>query len=329
MFRFALAASTLAIAAATLAAEPPLVPAFARFHAAEPTAESGRLLLGELNCTRCHAAEGGSPKGAPILDGVGARLQADWLREFLTNPPAARPGTTMPDVLADLGEAERAAAVEALVHFLASQKSGWKPPKLAKYSAPHTGGALFQRVGCAACHADPLKSEPSPNASRGGVGLARKPVPKYSYPALAPFLQSRSASPRRTDAGFLALLPQGGCRHRRLLLDTLDLAENDSRAPPRIQCRCRQSKGQRAPRSSGQPRLHRLYPLADQQPALEPPPLAALIGSRNACRLAAYPHSAPQRAALDKALAARCRNPMRRRARHALAALVLRLPPAR
>ncbi|MGY8691187.1 MAG: hypothetical protein ACKVHP_26040, partial [Verrucomicrobiales bacterium] len=93
-----------------------------------------------------HTHPSRTSKGAPILDGVGARLQPDWLRAYLTDPQKAHPGATMPDVLADKTQ------VDALVHFLVSQKDGWKAPRLGKYSAPHTGKKLFARIGCITCH---------------------------------------------------------------------------------------------------------------------------------------------------------------------------------
>ena len=90
---------------------------------------AGSLLLGELNCLSCHKPTAGNErsfakhvqtKQAPILDEVGARARPEFLREYLAAPHKAKPGTTMPDLLASVDESERAATVEALVHFLAS-----------------------------------------------------------------------------------------------------------------------------------------------------------------------------------------------------------------
>src|SRR5207245_2280468 len=109
----------------------------------------------ELNCTSCHAAEKGveaqiARKQAPILDRVGGRVRPSYLRAFLSDPHAVKPGTTMPDVLAALPEAEKAVAVEALVHFLAT--TGSLVEKAAEGKAIPNGKKLYHQVGCVACH---------------------------------------------------------------------------------------------------------------------------------------------------------------------------------
>ena len=74
----------------------------------------GNLLLGELNCTSCHQADASlatviQRKPAPVLDTVGSRVKPQYLLKFLADPQATKPGTTMPNVLAGVPEAERGA----------------------------------------------------------------------------------------------------------------------------------------------------------------------------------------------------------------------------
>jgi cytochrome c2 len=117
----------------------------------------GRVLLGELNCVACHAGgtigEGLLTKSAPNLDDVGARVTPQYLRTYLANPHDTKPGTTMPDMLQAVPEGQRAAAVEALVHFLAgrggpiNQRSSG-----ASLGELDHGRDLFHAVGCVACH---------------------------------------------------------------------------------------------------------------------------------------------------------------------------------
>lgn len=89
-------------------AQPPVVPGHARFYAeADPSVEAGLLLLGELNCISCHKpveslVSAFSIKKAPILDSVGSRIRSGFMMSFLDNPKAAKPGTTMPNVLAGM-----------------------------------------------------------------------------------------------------------------------------------------------------------------------------------------------------------------------------------
>lgn len=47
-------------------------------------------------CAACHTVQGSGGKVGPALDGIGARLDADYLEKWLRNPQAVKPGTTMP-----------------------------------------------------------------------------------------------------------------------------------------------------------------------------------------------------------------------------------------
>jgi mono/diheme cytochrome c family protein len=169
----------------------PIVAGFERFGAAPGVDASwaGRLLLGELNCTSCHAAEGEPHilrKQAPVLDGVGSRVKRTWLRQFLSDPHATKPGTTMPDVLAGMPEPDKERRVEALLHFLAStgNVSQTRPDRRL---VPN-GEKLYHQVGCVACHG------PLDGSAKPAVVLATS-VPlgdlagKYTIPSLIAFLK--------------------------------------------------------------------------------------------------------------------------------------------
>ena len=92
----------------------PLVVAFDRFHAKQPTAEGGRLLFNELGCANCHGGDTGLPaRRGPNLMDVTQRVQAGWLRAFLTDPAAD------PHELKNLVADPRHAAVVAKLSALA------------------------------------------------------------------------------------------------------------------------------------------------------------------------------------------------------------------
>ena len=183
---------------------PPRVPGFERFYTAplmtldeevipvDPVT-GGRLLLGELNCLSCHSAENEikevvSTKKAPILDEIGNRARVDWLREYLAKPHSIKPGTTMPDLIAALPEADRAGTVEALVHFLAT--TGSVTESHPDRGAAKKGADTFRKVGCAACHA-PLGDRPGDGKLADMATTI--PLPdvgkKYSVPSLMAFLK--------------------------------------------------------------------------------------------------------------------------------------------
>ena len=188
------------------AAEPtsPRVPGFERFYTAplmtldeevipvDPIT-GGRLLLGELNCLSCHAASNEikgvvSTKQAPILDEIGSRARVDWLREYLAKPHSVKPGTTMPDMIAALPEADRVGAVEALVHFFAT--TGSVTESHPDGAAGKKGVATFHKAGCVACHA-PIGDQPGDGKVADIATTVTLPDigKKYSVPSLMAFLK--------------------------------------------------------------------------------------------------------------------------------------------
>jgi mono/diheme cytochrome c family protein len=126
----------------------PAVPGFTRFHQAEPAnVEAGQLLYATLNCASCHGGLA-DVKSAPILDGVGLRVKRSYLKQFLSDPHATKPGTTMPNLFSD--DADKAAKVDALVHYLAS--TGTPTQTRPDGKGIGSGQQLYHKVGCVACH---------------------------------------------------------------------------------------------------------------------------------------------------------------------------------
>ncbi|MEZ6066426.1 MAG: hypothetical protein R3B90_12130 [Planctomycetaceae bacterium] len=79
---------------ADLEARRPIVPSFERFHATAggDMSAGGRLLLGELACSKCHMAGDNLSqqlltKEPPRLSEVGGR-RPEWMVRFLTDPHA-------------------------------------------------------------------------------------------------------------------------------------------------------------------------------------------------------------------------------------------------
>ena len=104
----------------------PLVPGFARFPAKDDAQQvaAGELLLGELGCVTCHAADEKMAaylpkKQAPVLTQVGGRVRVEWLRKFIADPASTKPGTTMPNPWSGIEAQRKQASVEALTHYLA------------------------------------------------------------------------------------------------------------------------------------------------------------------------------------------------------------------
>src|SRR5262245_5255212 len=181
-----LAVFAVALVSRAADAPHPIVPAFERFYTGGKVnaADGGRLLLAELNCVSCHADAAVARKQAPILDDVGTRVRVGWLKKFLTDPQAVKPGTTMPRMLA--GDPQRDFKIEALVHFLAS--TGTPPHDRVDLKGIVLGRDLYNKTGCVACH--------GPRDGAGQPVKVNVPVvplgdlkAKYTIRSLAEFLE--------------------------------------------------------------------------------------------------------------------------------------------
>jgi mono/diheme cytochrome c family protein len=175
---------------ASLYAEP-LVVAFDRFHAAQATADGGRLLYNELGCANCHGGETGlPPRRGPLLADVTARVQPGWLKSFLANPSAERAGTTMPHAL----PANDLQAVEAVVHYLGSLRKAPLSKKQIRVVNSERGRELFHTIGCVACHAPDAEFQP-PEGKPAAAEFTHRSVAhakldeKYALTSLADFLR--------------------------------------------------------------------------------------------------------------------------------------------
>lgn len=155
----------------------------------------GLVLIQELNCVSCHASDttvASQSKKAPRLSEVGTRVNPNYIEAFISDPHSIKPGTSMPDVLAQLSETEKRQAANSITHFLLSLKKSEFSLQAPDSVAAQYGKRLFHSRGCAACH--------SPRDDKGTELLAKTSVPlgalekKYSFKSLVDFLRQPHAS---------------------------------------------------------------------------------------------------------------------------------------
>jgi hypothetical protein len=136
MMRYALCLFALLCghAVAAGATEPPVIGGLERAGAEKI---AGAVLVSEL----AFAAKGG-----PDLSAVGARVNGAHLRRYFASPSRVKPGTTMPDLLAHLTEAERADAANALADYLASLGGPHTRPVITAAEVAPDGMSVRLRV---------------------------------------------------------------------------------------------------------------------------------------------------------------------------------------
>ena len=169
----------------------PRVPAFERFSASVPAAESGHWLIGELSCAACHeignAVTPLARTAGPNLARLQERVQPGWLPGYLMDPHGVKPGTTMPDVLAPLSEADRALASRQLTAFLTGG-AGVQQEAATSLYAVAAGQEIYARVGCGACHSPDAATDRATNVPLGPVAK------KWTVASLSQFLQTPHAT---------------------------------------------------------------------------------------------------------------------------------------
>ncbi|MHC4877857.1 MAG: c-type cytochrome [Planctomycetota bacterium] len=117
---------------------------------------NGVVLLKEFNCSACHeddvTATKLAEKQAPDLRRSIGRIAPEFLERFIADPQHIKPGTTMPDVMSSLTDADRKAAAEEITNFLVSLTEKPFATQSLDAEAASRGNDLFHTVGCVACH---------------------------------------------------------------------------------------------------------------------------------------------------------------------------------
>ncbi len=148
------------------------------------------MLVEEMNCVACHAAEGSlvsRSKRAPRLADVRGRVDASYIEAFIRDPHGTKPGTTMPDVLAGLPNEEKQQKAKELAQYLLSLNTAPFVPQAPDHVAAAMGHKLFASRGCAACHAPRDENAVElPMANSVPLGPLEH---KYSQKSLVKFLQ--------------------------------------------------------------------------------------------------------------------------------------------
>jgi mono/diheme cytochrome c family protein len=165
----------------------------------------GEILISEMNCVACHDAPGVlkarlASREPPKLGADGVRATPHWVREFLSDPQMAKPGTLMPDVLHAMAPEQKSDAVDALTHYLVSvQGEPAKSNRGASGAMIAEGERLYHDLGCVQCHAptrlpagresDAAAKEEFERLQNASVPIGTSIARKYTLGELTKFLR--------------------------------------------------------------------------------------------------------------------------------------------
>lgn len=124
-----------------------------------PVLNAGRKLIEESNCAGCHKIEGYDRQWVPHLDGIGSKVNRQWLVSWLKNPKGYFEKTRMPNFL--LSDEEANTLADFLMSYTAF--SGGTPleplpPVLTsatedqKAKLVELGSTRFKEARCISCH---------------------------------------------------------------------------------------------------------------------------------------------------------------------------------
>lgn len=100
------------------------------------------------SCTSCHTIGNTGGTVGPVLDQVANRRTEEWLRTWLRNPQAVKPGTRMPNFEFTDGE------IDTLLRDLRSLRREFDSQAILTGAASpeEAGQRLFEAYDCYACH---------------------------------------------------------------------------------------------------------------------------------------------------------------------------------
>ena len=131
----------------------------------------GKYVFQRKNCNDCHTILGIGGYFAPDLTKVADNRDSAWIRRFLANPAAAKPGTTMPDQhLAEADVLDIAAFLDWVRHI---DTNGWPPQprtRLASVASRPAAPGAYQAKGCAGCHAVDGQGAAGPGPDLSHIG---------------------------------------------------------------------------------------------------------------------------------------------------------------
>lgn len=132
---------------------------------------AGKRVWQSKNCNDCHTILGIGGYFAPELTKVADRRDSGWLRRWLNDPQAVKPGTTMPNQ--GLTDTEAGNLVAFFQWVQEIDTNNWPPqPMIAAREAGKgpSGKLVYEQKGCAVCHMIKGQGSPGPGPDLTHIG---------------------------------------------------------------------------------------------------------------------------------------------------------------
>ncbi len=133
----------------------------------ENVIKAGEETVKTVGCLTCHAVDGLGSDFAPALDSVGTKVTPDYLRQWISDPKAYDPDTSMPSLRLSTRE------VDNVVAYLMSLQQPTPDVITESIGEPDVkeGEALVRTYGCFGCHEIPgFENESKVGADLGEFG---------------------------------------------------------------------------------------------------------------------------------------------------------------
>ena len=133
----------------------------------ERAIKAGEEIVKTVGCLTCHAVDGLGSDFAPALDSVGTKVTASYLHQWISDPKAYDPDTSMPSLRLSTSEVDN---VVAYLMGLQQATSNAVTESIGEVDVAE-GEALVRTYGCFGCHTIPgFENESKVGADLGEFG---------------------------------------------------------------------------------------------------------------------------------------------------------------
>ena len=133
----------------------------------ESAIKAGEETVKTVGCLTCHAVDGLGSDFAPALDSVGAKVTPNYLRQWIIDPKAYDPDTSMPSLRLSTREVDN---VVAYLMSLQQPTSNVATESIGEVDVAE-GETLVRTYGCFGCHEIPgFENESKVGADLGEFG---------------------------------------------------------------------------------------------------------------------------------------------------------------